>query len=82
MPAEFTKCVSDLKKSGKSNDNAYAICVASYTKAHGESPFKNESDIAELPIQEQTKQTIKNMIEACKKGKKIKITTEQTSQKD
>jgi hypothetical protein len=82
MPASFEKCVSDLKKQGKSNDTAYAMSTSSYIESHGKSPFKSESDIVALPIQEQTKQTIKNMIEAVASGKKLKLTTEQTSQVD
>lgn len=80
MPAEFTSCVSTLKKQGKSNDSAYAICTAQYIDKHGKSPFANEASITELPIQENTKSSIKNMVEACKKGKKVKSLHEQTGQ--
>jgi len=42
MPKKFDDCVKTLKKQGKSDDAAYAICVSGYMKKHGKSPFKKE----------------------------------------
>ena len=80
MPAEFLKCVKDLKAQGKSDDSAYAICVASYQKANGgKSPFKNE-EVDTLPVSDVAKGNIKKMIEQVESGKKIKVIGEKTRQ--
>jgi len=79
MPAEFTKCVSDLKAQGKSEDSAYAICVSSYMKKHGKSPFAKEDDINILPISESQKSKFRIILEAEKGGKKVKILLEEVT---
>ena len=86
MPAEFTNCVADLKKQGKSEDSAYAICVSDYMKKHGKSPFKSESEIEKLPVSKSLKETLKDalahpqstrlqttVLEGIGEGKKMKV---------
>jgi hypothetical protein len=38
MPKEWRDCVEGIKKSGKSEDRAYAICTANFMKKHGITP--------------------------------------------
>ena len=71
MPKEFEDCVIALKKQGKSDNAAYAICVAKYKDAHnGKSPFTNE-EIDQLSISKDVKLVLKGIVEAEKKGKKL-----------
>lgn len=42
MPAAWKSCIEDLKKQGKSDSSAHAICTASFMKKHGVSPQKAE----------------------------------------
>lgn len=57
MPAQFDKCVRDLmadpdfkpKKEGQSKkDAAYAVCTASYKKAHGKNPMASAQYVEDV----------------------------------
>jgi len=63
MPKEFDDCVAGVKKSGKPDKSAYAICVSSYMKIHGKSPFKKESDMREAGVPEEIINLLKKIDE-------------------
>jgi hypothetical protein len=88
MPKVFTDCVKALTKQGKSADSAYAICVSSYMKKYGKSPFKNESELVEEELPSEVKKVMEGLVtnisvrnirlsiaalEGIADGKKVKI---------
>ena len=81
MPAEFDSCVNDLKKQGKSNDSAYAICVSSYQKKHGKSPFSKKEEIQILPISTRQRGLFVALFEAEQSGRKVKLLEEEVTGK-
>jgi len=74
MPKKFDDCVKGIKKQGKNDDSAYAICVAQYKKDHdGKSPFSKKEDILESDLPQKVKRIALLVFEAEQAGKKVKV---------